>query len=352
MFRREEIKHLLMDVEYGQMPPHPDAIKTMKCSTEIREDGSTYENYNFTIIPSLLNPQNNFTFRADIYIPFGSGPFPAIINVGKDEAGSQIDYNQTITGRGYIYACLYYEDLDPDKRDGYRDVIGPAQQAYPTFDWGSIAVWAWGAMRVADFLMEESWVDAIDGFLNVNKSALIITGHSRRGKTALLAAAFDDRFAMVDCNGGGTGGGAAFRVQGGQSETLFLITLKSLYFYWFKPGFSVYAYREYALPIDQHFLRALVAPRIILTTDGLDDLWANPLGVQAVYEAAQPVFDYLHASINNCIHFREGGHGFLEEDFDALLELADNKLLGVGELHKDYYMTPFTMEFPIRYSAP
>lgn len=347
--RREEIKQLIQDVEYGRIPPCPESLNINKCSSEIRSDGSIFEKYNFTVIRSLSQSHRNFTFRVDVYIPSGSGPFPAIVNVGKDGAGSQIDYNQTITSRGYIYACFYYEDLDPDKRDGFRDIIGPAQQLYPEYDWGSIGVWAWGAMRVADFLVCESWVDSPDGFLDINENALIVTGHSRRGKTALLTAALDERFAMVDCNGGGTGGGAAFRVQGGQSETLFLITLPFQYFYWFKAGFGAYAYREQKLLIDQHYLRALVAPRIMLTTDGFDDLWANPLGVQAAYEAAQPIFDYLGAGQNNCIHFRSGGHGFLEEDFTALLDIADNKLLGQGELDDNYYMMPFDMEFPINY---
>lgn len=347
--RREEIKQLIQDIEYGSLPPRPDSLNISKYSSEIRGDGSRFDRYNFTVIPSLLNTNQNFSFRIDIYIPIGSGPFPAIINVGKDGAGSQIDYNQSITSRGYVYACFYYEDLDPDEQDGFRDIIGPAQRLYLEYDWGSIGVWAWGAMRVVDFLVHEPWVDSPSGFLDINGDAIVVTGHSRRGKTALLAAALDERIDMVDCNGGGTGGGAAFRVQGGQSETLFLITSPFTYFYWFKPGFGSYAYREHTLPIDQHYLRALVAPRIMLTTDGIDDLWANPLGVQAVYEAAQPVFDYLGAGANNYIHFRNGGHGFLEEDFTALLDIADNRLLGQGELDDDYYMTPFNMQFPINY---
>ena len=112
-----------------------------------------------------------------------------------------------------------------------------------------------------------------------------------------------------------------------------------------------YTIKEKDLPFDQHFLRALVAPRLIITTDGLDDFWANPIGVQAIYEASQPVFDYLGVSKNNAIHFREGGHGFLAEDFAALLNFADNMLLGIT-IDYDFYMTPFDIEFPINYVAP
>jgi hypothetical protein len=350
--RREEIKEILMDIEYGHIPPHPDKLNVTLQTTIVRSDGSTYQVFTLTVIPSLLKPLEHFNFTLDMYSPAGVGPFPVIVNVGPDGRGSQIDYNQSITSRGYIYACFHNEDLDPDESNGIYDIIGPAQAAYLGYDWGSLGVWAWGAMRVADYLLAEDWVEAPDGFPNVREDALIVIGHSRRGKTSLIAAAFDERFSMVDCNGGGIGGAGSYLVMGSQSESLASITSPFVYFYWFQKDFGKYAYRESALPFDQHFLRALVAPRIMLTTDGFDDLWANPLGTQAVYEAAQPVFNYLGNGLNNTIHFRPGGHGFLEEDFSTMLNLSDSRLLGIGGLIGDYYMTPFDMEFPFNYEAP
>jgi (4-O-methyl)-D-glucuronate---lignin esterase len=256
---------------------------------------------------------------------------------------------ETVLQREYIFACYQHWDLDPDT-NGY-DIVGPCQAAYPNYDWGTIAVWAWGAMRVADYLLGEPWVSSPINAPNADPDKLIVTGHSRRGKTALVAGAFDERFDFVDPNGSGCGGAGSFFVQGVNSETLGSITSALRYKSWFQEDFGIYGGMEAALPFDQHFMRALVAPRIILSTDGSDDLWANPIGTQAVFEAAQPVFDFLNVSDHNAIHFREGGHGFLAEDFKALMDFADKTLLGKN-VAGNFYMTPYNYDFPIEYSSP
>jgi hypothetical protein len=252
-----------------------------------------------------------------------------------------------ILQRGYMYVCYNHLDLDPDTKS--EDMAGPCQQAYPSYSWESLAVWAWGGMRVADYLLNESWVSAPDGIPNINSKALIITGHSRRGKTALLAGAMDERFTMVVPNGSGCGGAGSFLVQGYLSETITDVTSK--YKTWFKEGFEHYGGNERKLPFDQHFLRALVAPRIILNTEGLMDFWANPIGAQAVYEATKPVYQFLNAAANNSIHYRSGFHGFTHKDFKVFLDLSDKLLLG-EPITGNFYMEPYSIDFPIRYSAP
>lgn len=350
--RREEIKELLMSIEYGHMPSRPDALEVYLKTSEPRGDGSLHQILEFKVIPSNNSASEYFNFTLDLYIPPGTGPFPAIIKVSPDGTGTQIENNQTITSKGFIYACYHHEDLDPDRASGGNDVIGAAQAAYPSCDWGSLMVWAWGGMRVADYLLQEVWASSDCGFPSIDPSSLIITGHSRRGKTALVAGAFDERFSMVACNGGCAGGAASYLVLGPGAETLGSITKKDNYFYWFHQDFGEYANREHDLPFDQHFLRALVAPRIMMTTDGSDDSWANPIGVQAVYEASQPVFDFLDAPENNTIHYRSGGHGFLKEDFNSILGFADKILLGNASVIGEFYMTPYDIDFPIEYSSP
>jgi len=286
-----------------------------------------------------------------LYVPEGEAPFPAIIKVSSDGTGSQTQINQTIVDRGYIFTCYNHTALDPDT--GGYDVDGPAQKAYPNYDWGSLGVWAWGAMRIADLLVGESWVAGAGDFSShkVDTEKLIVTGHSRRGKTALLAAAYDERFAMVVPNGSGCGGCGSFLVQGPFSETIKMITSEKRFKSWFHEDFGKYGGNEEALPFDQHFIRALIAPRYIISTDGLQDYWANPTGTKAVHEASQPVFDFLNASDNNGIHYRDGGHGFLQEDFAVLLNFADKMLLGKN-ISDDFYMDPFDEDFPIEYSIP
>ena len=347
--RRAEIKDLLLNMEYGHMPERPDAINASEQQSTIGDGGSIQQIVKLTIIPSNSTPNSNFNLTIWIYSPSGAGPFPTVIKVGEDGSGSEAIMNHKMVERGYIYVCFNHKELDPDTQ-GY-DVVGPCQQSYPSYDWGSIAVWAWGAMRVADYLLGESWVSAPEGLPNVDPDKLIITGHSRRGKTSLLAGALDERFAMVAPNGAGCGGTGSFLVQGIFCETIAFITADWLYKAWFQKDFNNFAWKEADLPFDQHFLRALVAPRIIISTDGIGDLWSNPAGTQAIYDATIPVFEFLGVKENNAIHYRGGFHAYSESDFKIMLDFADKMLL-----HKDvsgnFYMTPFKFQQPVHYEIP
>lgn len=350
--RREEIKDLLQRIEYGHLPGRPDALHATLEQVEDLGNGSRHETLTLSIVPSNATPARVVNFTLHLYVPAGPGPFPAIVKVSPDGTGTQEPVHEMMLARGYLFACYSHTDLDPDT-SGY-DEVGPAQAVYPTYDWGSLAVWAWGAMRVADYLLGEPWVTAPAGreFPATNASCLVVTGHSRRGKTALLAGAMDERFTMVDPNGSGCGGAGSFLVQGPGCETLASITSEFRFKAWFHEDFGRFGNREAELPFDQHFLRALVAPRVILSTDGLGDKWANPLGTQAVYEASQPVFDFLGASANNALHFREGGHGFLPADFEVLVAFMERAVLGNASATGDFYMTPFDFDAPIEYVAP
>jgi len=186
-------------------------------------------------------------------------------------------------------------------------------------------------MRVVDYLMTLPEVDS---------GKVALTGHSRAGKVALLAGALDERIAMVVPNGSGAGGAGCFRVEEKGVETLELITQPERFGYWFHPRLREFAGRIDRLPFDQHFLKALVAPRLLLSTDALGDQWANPLGTQQTYLAAQPVFDFLDVPDHNAIHFREGGHDMLEEDWDAILDFAGHHFQG-KPLEGDYQEIPF-----------
>ncbi len=344
--RRAEIKDLLLGTEYGSMPGRPDRINVTETATSDLGGGRTLHAVTLTIVPSNASAGTSFNVSAWIFVPSGTGPFPAVVKVGKDGDG----FNVSAMDRGYLYACYNNHDLDPDT-EGY-DVIGPAQLAYPGNTWGSVAVWAWGAMRLADYLLGEPWVDAGTAYApNIDAGILAITGHSRRGKTALLAGALDERFTMAVPSGSGCGGAGSFLVLGPACETIASITSSSLYKAWFKEDFGRFGCNEAQLPFDQHFLRALVAPRLMLSTDALDDYWANPVGTQAVYDASMPVFDFLNASARNGIHYRDGGHDQTLEDFGVLLDFADTMLRGITR-PGDFYMRPFSFAAPVDYAAP
>ncbi len=272
-----------------------------------------------------MGPENSIPVNLGMIIPNGPGPFPVILK--NDRSIFQVPIAEEIVNRGYIVADYARTDLDPDQ----NNVVGPAQAAYPDYDWATLAVWAWGGMRVIDYLIT---LDCVD------QHKIVFTGQSRGGKTALLAGAFDDRIAVTAPNGSGCGGAGSYRILGQKPENLDDITKPSRFSYWFHPRLREFVNRENQLPFDQHYLKALVAPRALISLDALGDLWANPLGTQQTYRAAQDVFDFLDATEQNGIHFRTGGHAQNEQDFRALVDFAD-KVLFKKNPQRQFDQLPF-----------
>ena len=312
--RRAELLELVLRYEYGHVPPAPGNVRA--------EDTTEHEDHR--AVRLRMGPGAGFTVRTLVYVPeIGKAPYPVVIRFGLDKRRAK-----QITDRGYAYVCFEHRELDPDT-EGY-DVPGPAQVAYPDYDFGALGAWAWGASRVMDYLVTLPEIDV---------DSSVITGHSRTGKAALLAGALDGRFSMVVPNGSGCGGAAAFSGASDGVETLKLITMESRFKSWLHADFGDFGDHVDRLPFDQHFMRALVAPRLVLSTDGLGDTWANPLGTQKAWLAAQPVFDFADASDRNLCHFREGGHDQLPEDMDVLLDVADSYFLG-KPMHHDFDLLP------------
>ena len=107
-----------------------------------------------------------------------------------------------------------------------------------------------------------------------------------------------------------------------------MITDPARFGYWFHPRLRWFAGRENRLPLDQHFLKALVAPRALICTEANGDLWANPVGTRATSQAASRVFRLLDAKTKNGLHFRDGGHDLLAADWNSILDFADWHFFG------------------------
>lgn len=304
--RREQIKALLLHYAYGQAPPPPAWRVEAVASEPVLGGAAQLER--FTLV---MGPGDAVRLRSAIYVPAGAGTRPVLLAIEPVWEPHFLPIAEEALRRGYSFAGYQRHDLDPDDEDR-SDAVHPL---YHEYDWATLAVWAWGASRVVDYLCSRDDVDA---------ARIALTGHSRAGKTALLAAALDERIALVAPHGSGAGGAGSFRIAPKGAETLELITSPKRFHYWFHPRLREFVGKEDRLPFDQHFLRALIAPRVVVSVDGLEDHWANPVGTKRMWEAAQPVFDLLGTPDRNVLHFRQGGHDMTEVAWRAILDYCDH----------------------------
>ena len=235
-----------------------------------------------------------------------------------------------ILSRGYGLATAYCGEIVPDRVDGlelgihgwYRDHGFPATTPD---SWGAIGCWAWGLSRVMDYLCRDHDVDA-------GRIALI--GHSRLGKVALWAGAQDERFAMVIANNSGCGGAALASRKFGER----VADVNAANPHWFCHNFRQFDNREDALPMDQHELIALVAPRPVYVGSAQLDLPADPMGEFLAARHASPVYEFLGCtglpgaalpSVDVPLmgtvgyHLRKGRHALTSFDWTQYMAFAD-----------------------------
>jgi hypothetical protein len=240
---------------------------------------------------------------------------------------------EEVLARGYGFATVCYQDIEPDFKGGVVHGIRPlffkpGQTEPAADDWGAIGAWAYGASRAMDYLEKDTGVDA---------KRVAIMGHSRLGKTALWTGALDQRFAMVLSSCSGEGGASLSRRNYGET----IRNLVDVFPYWFSANYQQYADHADQLPVDTHELIALIAPRPVYITGAEDDRWADPKGEFLACVAAGPVYRLLGAEdlgteqmppLNHPIqhtigfHYRTGKHEVTAYDWDQFLSFADAHL--------------------------
>lgn len=363
-YRRPQIAGLFADYMYGHMPPAPDVAATLDQVNERALDGAatmkqltlhfgpdgTPPIHLLLLIPNAqpdpvpvflgLNFYGNHSVLTDPAIPLSTHWIPerapgVVDNKATEEArGTAIErwQIQALIERGYAIATFYHADVDPDKND-FTDGVHPHFEVEGTTErtdksWGTLAAWAWGLHRAVDYLVTDPDIDA---------DRVAVMGHSRNGKAALLAGALDERIAMVVSNQSGCGGAAMSRRRVGETVQ----AINTNFPHWFNRVFRSFSDDEDRLPIDQHELIALIAPRPVLVASAEEDQWADPEGEFEALKGAEPVYKLYGLAglnerdmpaVNNLVgielgyHIRPGGHGVGAQDWDVFIDFAEAQM--------------------------
>jgi len=357
--RRPELKALFQHYMYGWFPP-PVPVQgvvtytdphffegkaTLKLVTLKLDAAGAPETHLLMVIPNHragpapvflgMNFNGNHAVVTETHVPLptswmpGQEPLAANHRALEAVRGTQVhvwELEQSVE-RGYAVATLYCGDVEPDTTNAVGGVRESIRQPKSPDEWGTIAAWAWGLQRVVDYLVTDPDID---------KKHIAVVGHSRLGKAAMLAGAFDDRVAMVIPLQAGCGGTAPSRGTVGESVE----RINTVFPHWFCDEFKKFNTQPDLLPFDQNCLIAMCAPRPVLLAAAVEDTWANPAGAFEMLKAADPVYRLLGADglavetmpetnklVDSNLGFfiRPGKHSMTKLDWRFLLDFADKQ---------------------------
>lgn len=311
--RRAELLAIIQFYEYGQLPPNPGNTEGVEIISSGSKPGGVdaiHRQFRLTAGPE----GKKISWTLDLMIPKqAKGALPVILRGDWCWSKTAEDITAAVLKRGYILADFNRCEIAPDNKNRNVGIF----TIWPEADCGSVIAWAWGFHRCVDFLTTLDYVD---------KAKIVVTGHSRGGKAAIVAGATDERIALTAPNNSGCGGAGSYKFQAPKSEDAAAITKN--FPYWFHARFQEFIGKQDRMPLDQHFVKALIAPRALLTTEALGDLWANPEGSRQSHLAAKEVYKFLGAAEKIGTFYREGKHDHTFDDWQVLLDFADQVLMG------------------------
>ena len=263
--KNEMIEIMLKEV-YGYLPEKPESISF---SAERYEKAYCAGNATLdtvTITTKVNGKEFSFPMYASIPTNKDNIPFFVMVNF-RDNVPDLYMPVEEIIDSGYAVLSFCYNDVTSDDNDftnGLAGVLYENGERKSDTDPGKIAMWAWAAQRVMDYA---ETVDCLD------KSRATVCGHSRLGKTALLAGATDERFFAAYSNNSGCSGAAITRDKEGERVKEITTTFP----FWFCKNYCKYSEKEYEMPFDQHYLVASIFPRRVYITSATKDIWACPI---------------------------------------------------------------------------
>ncbi len=330
--RRAKNLDTLLEMEYGKRPIE-------------RPEHLTFEDIFPPVIIKLKNPDSRAmrrymicrykgpygedSFRFQAFIPVEAAkkkPVPAFLLICNRNPGKNIDLvrkertefwpAEEIVKRGYAAIAFWNSELAVDHWPGLRTGVlrcfsKPGEERAPNA-WGVISAWAWGASRVMDWIETEPSID---------KTRVAVVGHSRGGKTALLAGATDRRFAMTVSNCSGCSGAKLHRFTGKRVESIEMITKAAGY--WFCSSYAQWSGKDREVPFDQHWLIAAIAPNLVYVNSAELDVWAGPKGERYAAGLAEPAWGVYGKE--GCVrtHCRPGEHNLILDDWNRFMDFAD-----------------------------
>jgi hypothetical protein len=248
-------------------------------------DNQTYPAIKVDIQMSLTTPARS-TAPVPVVLEFG---WNFLVNTRRPPVEDGPTWQQQLLDKGWGYAILIPTSFQADNGAGLREgIIGLVNKGQPrkVDDWGTLRAWAWGASRAMDYFETNQQVDA---------KRMVIEGLSRYGKAAIVALAYEPRFAIGFIGSSGAGGAKILRrVFGEQVENL----ASSGEYHWFTPNFIKYAgpLTPKDLPVDAHQLIALCAPRPVFISVGspaVEGQWIDAKGMFLAGVHASPVYELL-----------------------------------------------------------
>lgn len=319
---REEMLEILLREEYGYLPPKPDKITFEEVGKIHPSIAAGKASCNKIIAHCTLGDKTfDFPFAAILLQDGKKHPFFVHLSFDSNIPDRYLPAEELVDN-GFAVLAVDYQAVasdGPNMTDGLAGVLYEDGKRGPT-DPGKIAMWAWAAHRLMDYAETQS--DHLD------MSCATVTGHSRLGKTALLAGATDPRFAFTYSNNSGCSGAALSRGKEGETVTKII----NRFPYWFCENYHKYADNEGAMEFDQHYLLACVAPRYVCVGSATEDAWADPVCEYLSCVAAKEAFGgaFVHedrlpnpdeAFLDGCIgyHLRTGTHYFCRPDWHRLI---------------------------------
>lgn len=326
---KAELYKSAVELQYGTMPPEPEFLEV-----ELLFKGINVGNYRITT-GRRAHPIS-FTMRVYFAAPKGVKT-PVIVDGDMcfDYAFDK-EWRAQALDAGIGLALFNRTELAPDTY--VNDRKGPLYECYPEYTFGALGAWAWGYSRC---------VDALEKLELFDMDWITFTGHSRGGKTAMLAGILDKRARIVVPNESGAGGCGCYRIHmsaikenGTEQRSETLADLIRAFTYWFGSDIKKYVQCEEELPFDEHFLKALVAPRTLVVSEAASDVWANPIGSWMTTQAVGEVYKLYGKEENLYWYFRHGDHFHKSEDLAMLVSVIKHQREG-APLGEGFFSTPF-----------